>query len=59
MKYKLICFKDQSGGGNPDGTASFTFYALSQAVSAGQLWFAASSYHYAYLWDGTTWRLYA
>ena len=59
MKYKLICFKDTSGGGNPDGSASFTFYTLSQGTNAGQSWASASQYHYAYLWDGSSWRLYS
>jgi len=58
MKYKLICEKDNSGGGSPDGMTSFTFYTLSQAVACAGAWVLVSSSHTAHLWDGEVWRYY-
>ena len=59
MKYKVMFYYNLSGGGNPDGVGSFTFYTLNQAISACQAWALTDpGRSTANLWDGTIWRFY-
>ena len=59
MKYKVILLRDDAGGGgSPDGMTAVTFYTLNQAISCAQAWATTSGDNFAFLWDGSIWRVY-
>lgn len=59
MKYKVIYSINYSGGGNPDGMTSCSFYTKSQAIASAQAWAEkAPALFYADVWDGSIWTRY-
>jgi len=57
MKYKAVLSINSSGGGNPDGVASHSFFTKAQAEQCCQAW-AESADRFAHLWDGSQWTFY-
>ena len=57
MKYKLVLRMNNSGGGNPDGMTSVSFYTKASAVQAATAW-AEGSGRASDLWDGSSWTVY-
>jgi hypothetical protein len=58
MKYKVLVQIDNTGGSNPDALASFSFYTFNAAHECATAWAALFSSTLAFMWDGTTWRMY-
>ena len=56
MKYKVVLSSD---GGSERGLATLSFYTRNQAVFAANTWRELGTSFTAYLWDGSTWTIYA